>query len=730
MNLFPFYHQLDAVDCGPSCLRMIAKYYGRTYSVQYLRNHSYITREGVSMLGISDAAELIGFRTMGVRITLEQLKQEVPLPCILHWNQRHFVVCYKIKKGKFYIADPAAGRLVFNEMELGRCWFSTSVAGKDTGTALVLELGPDFQEQQEVEVQKNRRLSFFFRYLTPYKRELFQLVLSMLTVSILQLVMPFLTQSLVDTGIRDSNLSFITLILITQLVIFVARLSVDFIRSWILLHVNTRINIALISDFLAKLMRLPLHFFDTKMVGDIIQRIGDHNRIESFMTGTSISTLFSFVNFIVFGFVLAYYNLVILSLFLLGNGLYVGWILVFMKYRRELDIKRFAQAASEQSNLFQLVTGMQEIKLNNCETEKRWEWERIQVKLFKISIKGLALGQYQQLGSVFFNQTTNILISFTAARAVVSGEMTLGMMMSLTYIVGLLTAPIEQFIGFTRSFQDAKISLERLGEIHQREDEEQTLALKVNALPDNKALQIEDVSFSYDGADRDYVLEHINLTIPQHKVTAIVGASGSGKTTLIKLLLGFYEPNKGNIKVGDLSLKNMNPHVWRARTGCVMQDGFIFSDSIAKNITIGTEVIDKERLLHAVTVANIRDFIDSLPLGYNTKIGMEGNGVSQGQRQRILIARAVYKNPEFIFLDEATNALDANNEREIMEHLHQFYKGRTVVVVAHRLSTVRDADNIVVLDKGQVVEEGTHEELTARRGVYYKLVKNQLELGS
>lgn len=730
INRFPHYHQLDFADCGPTCLRMIAKYYGRTYSVQYLREHAFITREGVSMLGISDVAEHIGFRTMGVRITLEQLEQEVPLPCILHWNQRHFVVCYKIKKGKFYIADPAAGRVVFDRTEFGRCWFSTSVEGKDTGTALLLELGPEFGEREEPEDAKSRKLSFFFRYLTPYKRELFQLVLGMLTVSILQLIMPFLTQSLVDTGIRDGNLSFITLILIAQLVIFIARLSVDFIRSWILLHVNTRINIALISDFLAKLMRLPLHFFDTKMVGDIMQRIGDHNRIESFMTGSSISTLFSFVNFIVFGFVLAYYDLSILGLFLLGNGLYVAWILAFMKYRRELDIKRFAQAAGEQSNLFQLVTGMQEIKLNNCETEKRWEWERIQVKLFKISIKGLALGQYQQLGSVFFNQTTNILISFTAARAVVSGEMTLGMMMSLTYIVGQLTSPVEQFIGFARSFQDAKISLERLGEIHQREDEEQTLALKVNTLPDNKALHIEDVSFSYDGADRDYVLEHINLTIPQHKVTAIVGASGSGKTTLIKLLLGFYEPNKGNIKIGDLSLKNMNPHVWRARTGCVMQDGFIFSDSIAKNIAIGAEVIDKERLLHAVTVANIRDFIDSLPLGYNTKIGMEGNGVSQGQRQRILIARAVYKNPEFIFLDEATNALDANNEREIMEHLHQFYKGRTVVVVAHRLSTVRDADNIVVLDKGQVVEEGTHEELTARRGVYYKLVKNQLELGS
>ena len=418
---------------------------------------------------------------------------------------------------------------------------------------------------------------------------------------------------------------------------------------------------------------------------------------------------------------MAYYDLTILGLFLLGNGL---------KYRRELDIKRFAQAAGEQSNLFQLITGMQEIKLNNCETEKRWQWERIQVKLFKISIKGLALEQYQQLGSVFFNQTTNILISFLAARAVVSGDMTLGMMVSLTYIVGQLTAPIEQFIGFARSFQDAKISLERLGEIHQREDEEQTLALKVTTLPDNRTLQVEDLSFSYDGADRDYVLDKINLTIPHHKVTAIVGASGSGKTTLIKLLLGFYDPNKGSIKVGDQLLKNINPHVWRAHTGCVMQDGFIFSDSIAKNIAVGAEVIDKERLLHAVTVANIRDFIDSLPLGYNTKIGMEGNGVSQGQRQRILIARAVYKNPEFIFLDEATNALDANNEKEIMEHLHQFYQGRTVVVVAHRLSTVKDADNIVVLDKGQVVEEGTHEELTAKRGIYYKLVKNQLELGA
>jgi ATP-binding cassette subfamily B protein len=717
------------MDCGPTCLRMIAKYYGRSYTLQTLRERSFITREGVSMLGISDAAESVGFRTTGVRISLEQLKKDVPLPCILHWNQNHFVVLYGIGNGRFRIADPASTLVTFNEDEFKRCWISTKKDERDTGTALLLETGPEFYEAEDERKTRRRGISFFFRYLTPYKRDFLQLVLGMVTVSILQLIMPFLTQALVDTGIRDGNLNFITLILIAQLVVFISRLSVDFIRNWILLHVNTRINIALISDFLAKLMRLPLRFFDTKMVGDIMQRIGDHRRIESFMTGSSINTLFSFLNFIVFGFILAYYSLTVLGLFLLGNGLYVAWILAFMKYRRELDIRRFAQAAGEQSNLFQLITGMQEIKLNNCETEKRWQWERIQVKLFKISIKGLALEQYQQIGSVFFNQTTNILISFLAANAVVSGDMTLGMMMSLTYIVGQLTSPIEQFIGFARSFQDAKISLERLGEIHQREDEEQTLGLKAATLPASRTISIENLSFSYDGADRDYVLDNISLTIPARKVTAIVGASGSGKTTLIKLLLGFYTPNKGCIKVGDTLLQNINPHVWRARTGSVMQDGFIFSDTIAKNIAIGDEVTDRDRLLHAVETANIRDFIDSLPLGYNTKIGMEGNGISQGQRQRILIARAVYKNPEYIFLDEATNALDANNEKEILEHLQRFYAGKTVVVVAHRLSTVRDADRIVVLDGGKIVEEGTHRELTDRRGKYYELVRNQLELG-
>jgi len=726
---FPHYTQLDAMDCGPTCLRMIAKHYGRNYTLQTLRERSYITREGVSMLGISDAAETIGFRTNGVKISLEQLNKEVSLPCIIHWNQNHFTVLYNIKNDKYYISDPASKKLVYDKDEFKRCWLSARVNGEYKGTALLLEPGPEFYDMEEEKGKRNRLLSFFFRYLTPHKKQLIQLILGMITVSLLQLITPFLTQSMVDTGIRDSNLSFITLILIAQLIIFVAGLSVDFIRSWILLHVNTRINISLISDFLAKLMRLPIRFFDTKMVGDIMQRIGDHRRIESFMTGTSISTLFSFVNFIVFGFVLGYYNLTILGLFLLGNGLYVAWILVFMKYRRELDIKRFAQSAAEQSNLFQLITGMQEIKLNNCETEKRWQWERIQVKLFKISIKGLALGQYQQIGSVFFNQTTNILISFLAAKSVVEGNMTLGMMMSLTYIVGQLTSPISQFIGFAQSLQDAKISLERLNEIHQKEDEVQNTNVKLTSLPGNKTISVENLCFSYDGADRNYVLDDITLKIPEKKITAIVGASGSGKTTLIKLLLGFYEPNKGIIKIGNIPLQNINQRIWRSRSGSVMQDGFIFSDTIAHNIAVGVETIDKERMMHAVTVANIRDFIDSLPLGYNTKIGMEGSGISQGQRQRMLIARAVYKNPDFIFLDEATNALDAKNEKEIMEQLNKFYIGKTVVVVAHRLSTVKDADNIIVLDKGKIAEEGTHQELTAKQGIFYHLVKNQLELG-
>ncbi len=731
------------MDCGPSCLRMIAKYYGKSYPIQYLRERSFITREGVSMLGISDAAESIGFRTQGVRISFDQLVEDVPLPCIIHWNQNHFVVCYNIKKQKkrilkrkkqndylISIADPAGGLFNYTKEEFLTYWISTKSEGQDKGIALILQITPAFYDQEDEEkIDSKVNLRYFARYLKPYKKEMIQLALGMLLSGVLTVIFPFLSQTMVDVGIGNHNLSVITLILIAQLVLFITQLAMDFIRSWIMLHTTTRISISLISDFLIKLMKLPLGYFDTKMVGDIMQRIGDHGRIQSFLTGTSLNVFFSFANFIVFGCILAYFNPLILGIFLSGNTLYVLWVLSFMKFRRELDYKRFTQSSADQSNIVELITGMQEIKLCNCEKQKRWKWERIQVKMFKIGMRGMALGQYQQTGSAFFSQATSLTISYIAARSVVEGQMTLGMMMSLSYIIGQLSGPIGQFIGFAQDLQDAKISLERLGEIHNKEDEEDLADIKLNHIPEIKTIYLKDLWFSYDGADRDYVLEDINLEIPENKTTAIVGASGSGKTTLIKLLLGFYSPNKGTISVDQTPIKNINSHVWRQKTGVVMQEGFIFSDTIAGNIAVGDDYVDKNRLLDAVKIANIREYIDALPLGYNTKIGMEGKGVSQGQKQRLLIARTVYKNPDYLFFDEATNSLDATNERQIMENLTAFNKNKTVIIVAHRLSTVQHADNIIVLDKGKVVEQGTHKELTAKHGAYYMLVKNQLELG-
>lgn len=752
---FPFYKQLDAMDCGPTCLRMVAKHYGKHYSLETLRQKSFIGREGVSMLGISTAAESIGFRTIGVHISFQQLAEAL-LPCIVHWKQNHFVVVYKIDVktrgsvetrratslpgasqyvGTVHVADPAQGLVKFTVQEFLSGWLSTKTEGQDEGVALLLEPTPDFYKA-EGEKQDKTKLSFVLQYLRPYKKLIVQLFLGMLLGTLLQLIFPFLTQSIVDYGIGNNNLSFVIVILIAQLTLYLAQTAVEFIRSWILLHISTRINISIISDFLIKLMKLPIGFFDTKMIGDIMQRIGDHSRIEAFLTSSTLNTLFSFVNLIVFSIVLALYSLNLFTVFLVASILYVLWITIFLKKRKELDYKRFAQASAEQSNLYQLITGMQEIKLNNCEKQKRWEWENIQAKLFRVSIKGLALSQYQQSGAFFINETKNILISFVSAAAVIKGDMTLGMMTAVQYIIGQLNAPINQMIGFIQSAQDAKISLERLGEIHNREDENQFVVGTRFIASDSQSpyrirpmdLRMENVTFRYDELS-DNVLEDISLAIPAGKVTAIVGMSGSGKTTIVKLLLGFYPPKKGEILAGSTNLKNIRPSDWRARCGAVMQDGFIFSDTIARNIAVGEEHIDTQRLLDAVRVANIEEMIDGLPLGYNTKIGQEGKGISQGQRQRILIARAVYKNPDFLFFDEATNALDANNEKVIMENLQQFFKGRTVVVVAHRLSTVKNADQIVVINHGRITETGTHEELTAMRGEYFELVRNQLEMG-
>ncbi len=728
MARFPFIKQMDAMDCGPTSLAMISKYYGKTYTVQTLRERSYITREGVSMLGTSDAAESIGMRTMGVRISFEKLAEEATLPCIAHWKQNHFIVVYKIKNNSVYVSDPAHGLVKYTREEFLAGWASTKKDNVDQGLCLLLEPTPDFYKAEDESLNKSS-FRFLFSYLRPYKKFLIQLFLGMLLGSILQLIFPFLTQSIVDFGINNRDINFITLILIAQLTLFFSRAAVEFIRSWILLHISTRVNISLISDFLIKLMKLPVGFFDTKMIGDLMQRIGDHRRIESFLTSSTLNILFSMVNLVIFGIVLVIYDLTIFMIFLVGSLLYFTWIYLFMKKRRELDFKRFAQLADNQSNLFQLITGMQEIKLNNCEKQKRWEWERIQARLFKVNIKSLSLSQYQQVGSVFINQTKNIFISFFAAKAVVEGDMTLGMMLAVQYIIGQLNAPIEQLIGFLHSTQDAKISLERLGEIHLKEDEERPDEHKLSILPEKKGITVSGLSFQYEGPHSEMVLNNLDLEIPESKVTAIVGTSGSGKTTLVKLLLGFYPPVKGEIRIGDILLSNISNRLWRQKSGVVMQDGFIFSDTIAKNIAVSDEVIDRKRLVKAAGMANIQEFIETLPLGYNTKIGQEGHGLSQGQKQRILIARAAYINPQYLFFDEATNALDANNERIIMENMEEFFKGRTVVIVAHRLSTVKNADQIVVLEKGVIVERGTHKELTRLRGAYYNLVKNQLELG-
>ena len=727
--MFPFYRQSDSMMCGIACLQMMCAYYGKKYNKDFISKICFATTEGVSLLGIKNAAVKLGFNTISGRITIGKLPSAM-LPCILHWNQNHFVVLYKVKKGrKFYVADPGKGLITYTTDEFKQHWIEM---GRDEkGIAMFLEPTQTFYENDnECETKIDKPFKFLFGYIKQYRKYFFQIILGLFVGSLLQLALPFLTQNIVDIGIKNKDIGFVWLILIGQLVITLSRTSVDFIRRWLLLHISMRINISLVSDFFIKLLQLPMSFFDTKLMGDLMQRIGDHSRVNSFLTQQTLNVAFSLISFAVFSCVLLVYNRLIFLIFLIGSFLYGGWMTLFLRRRKVIDYELFEQQAANNNKTYQFLTSMQEIKLQDCEQRRRWEWENVQADLFHIQMKSLKLQQTQEAGSIFINELKNIIITVVSATAVINGSLTLGMMLAVQYIIGQLNSPIEQLMHFIYSIQDVKISLERINEIHKKDNEEDYNRSRTEFDNESHDIELSHIDFKYDPHALSKTIEGVNIHIPEGKITAIVGASGSGKTTLIKLMLGYYPVMSGEITIAGHNISEYNLKWWRRQCGVVMQDGVIFSESIARNIAVDDGEIDEERLEVAAEIANVKDFVMALPLKFNTNIGRDGMGLSQGQKQRILIARAVYKNPKFIFLDEATNSLDASNERAIVENLVKFYKGKTVVVVAHRLSTVKNADQIIVMDKGMVVETGNHKSLTVRRGAYYNLVKNQLELGN
>lgn len=726
---FPITFQHDSMQCGIACLQMICKHFGREYSLDFLSKLCFATNEGVSLLGIDDAANKLGLKTLCVKASMNELDQ-ISLPAILHWNQKHFVVLYKIKKGrKYYIADPGKGLTAYTNEEMREYWLSTN----SKGVAMMLEPTPHFYDTKNasgVGEKEIHSFRFLYGYVRRYYKYFGMIAVGLALGSIIQLVLPFLTQAIVDKGIKHQDLNIILLILFGQLMLTISRTFIDFLRRWILLRISMKINISLISDFFIKLLKLPMSFFDTKLMGDLMQRMNDHGRVNNFLTQNVLNIVFSLLTLIVFSVVLVIYDKFVFLVFLIGSMLYGGWIALFLKRRKVIDYELFEQQAINNNRTYEFITSMQEIKLQDCEQRKRQEWEHIQKDLFKIQQKSLRLQQQEEAGGIFINELKNIAITVMSAAAVIEGNMTLGMMLAVQYIIGQLCSPVEQLMDFFYSLQDVKISLERINEIHSMEDENGKAGLLTSIKQKSKGINIQNVIFKYNPHVLTKTIDHVDIQIPQGKVTAIVGASGSGKTTLIKLILGYYSVIEGRICIGSTNINDVNKQWWRRQCGVVMQDGVIFSESIARNIAVDDAEIDQVRLLEAAKISRIFDYIMGLPLKFDTKIGRDGIGLSQGQKQRILIARAVYKNPEYIFLDEATNSLDANNERKIVESLDRFYKGKTVVIVAHRLSTVKNADQIVVIDHGKVVETGTHDTLTLKKGAYFQLVKNQLELGN
>lgn len=721
--------QYDIMDCGPTCLRMICKHYGKSISIERLREITKLNKNGVSLYNISEAAEIIGLKSFGAVVTFKQLQEEVTMPCIVHWSQNHFVVVYKISKGKIYLSDPAQGNKIYTKQEFMHHWASIEDESERAGVVLILETTPDFELiDEDKEESSIEGLKFLLKYFAKYKKEAKFVFIAIAMSSLLQFTFPFLTQAIVDKGINSGSTSLIFLILLSQFFLLLGRMFVEYVRSWFLLFINSRINVSILSDYLIKLLKLPLSYFDTRRTGDILQRMNDHQRIQDFLTGPALELIFSVITVFVLGTTLILYSLPIFLVFAISSIIYVIWTLYMLKYNKILNFKRFELGALNQTQTLQIINGIQDIKLNNSEKSKRWAWEKIQAKLFKLNINYLKYSQIKNSGSFIVNESKNIIITFLAATSVIEGEFTIGMMLAIQAIVGQLNGPISILISLIQNWHDTKLSLERLDEIRKLKDEDDESEQYLTSLPRFKSISINNLSFTYPGTDVS-VLSNINLLIEEGKTTAIVGSSGSGKTTLLKLLLKFYDTYQGSISIGNNALKELKSSIWRENCGSVMQDSFIFSDTIGNNITLGASKVNYQQLNFAIEQASIQDFINGLPLGVNTKIGAEGMGLSQGQKQRILIARALYKKPEYLFFDEATNALDATNEKNIVKNLTKFFQNRTVVIVAHRLSTVKNADNIIVLDEGQIIEKGTHSELVALKGAYYELIKNQLELG-